>query len=145
RLSSTKLVRKGRFGRVLRVENVGADAVRSVSGDERENGPTYNVGLKDRAMPRRLEFTYDSDARVVLAETAKDRGGRFLYRLQYFGESKERTKAEYIDAFGNDKWSRHGERVEYVREEPGYDVEKRYTLPDGSLVLNQQGIAIEKL
>jgi hypothetical protein len=149
RASSVKLVRKGRQGHVLHVELVhsGDELVRE-NTNELGSRPELAIGQKaaGERMPCQWDFFYESDMDTVSAESAKDRAGHVIYRLQYRGGSRERIKAEFLDENGDDARITRGnaERVVFVRSPQGLDVEKHYTLRHGEPARNQDGISVEK-
>lgn len=149
RTTSVRLVRNGRWSRVARVELVGRDT-QFARTNRVGAGYTPELGLrrpaKGERMPCEWDFEYDA-AGDVISETARDRNGRIVYRLQYRSGSRERRNAGFLDEHGFNVRLPRGdaELVEFVRSSAGLDVEKRYFTRMGSPGHSEQGVSIERI
>jgi YD repeat-containing protein len=150
RSSKVKFVRKGRLGKVERVELMGGTDLLAHSNEKGlGSGPELDIGQKAEGerMPCQWHFDYDASGEVF-GETAQDRAGRPIYTLHYLPSPREKKRAQFFDPIKNvSALSKQGnaELIEFVRSAEGLDTEKRYLTSRGLPAREQNGVSIERL
>lgn len=143
---AVRITRRGRYGRVERLELVSnGEPCRQRTIDAVPELQVLPISNGART-PCVWGFGYEGDTERLVRETATDVDGRVVYSLSFRPSVGDQIRlAEYTDEDGRDSRGPTGsaELIEFRRDAAGLDIESRYLLRDGrTLGTNEDGYAI---